>query len=139
MESTESEQRLGAVSAIGDIMAHAGGLDDLFSGLVPELTRLMQAERSTLFLYDEQKKEIWSKVAQGENLRTIRLPLGKGIAGWVAAREARQGKPLNIEDAYQDQRFDPSFDQKSGFRRPRALPLLRCKTAMGDSWAYCKC
>ena len=49
---------------------------------------------------------------QGGEVVNIRLRVGEGIAGWVA--EARE--LVNIPDAYADQRFQPAFDLKSGYR-----------------------
>jgi signal transduction histidine kinase len=45
-------------------------------------------------------------------VREIRLPVERGVAGWVA----RSGKPVRVDDAYEDERFDPGVDRKSGYR-----------------------
>jgi signal transduction histidine kinase len=71
----------------------------------------MEAERSTLFLYDEEKGELWSKIAQDSEIKEIRLKLGEGIAGYVM----ETGETLNITDAYEDSRFNGSFDEKTGY------------------------
>src|SRR5690348_12349913 len=54
------EERLRAVSAIGGVMAGSVGLDGLFRQLVPHITTLMRAARTTLFLYDDARHQIWS-------------------------------------------------------------------------------
>jgi signal transduction histidine kinase/putative methionine-R-sulfoxide reductase with GAF domain len=105
------QQQLAAVRAIGATLANAVGVDALFEQIVPHVSVLMRAERSTLFLYDAAQDEIWSKVAQGEQSE-IRLPAGRGIAGWVA----RHRVPLSVPDAYADSRFDQSFDKRTGYR-----------------------
>ena len=53
------EEQLRAMGAIGASMATTVGLDALFKELVPNISRLMRAERSTLFVYDEKAREIW--------------------------------------------------------------------------------
>ena len=75
---------------------------------------LMQADRSTLWLIDEAKNELWSQVqsADGQTLIDLRLPADKGIVGHVAGT----GETLNILDAYRDPRFDVSADRKTGYR-----------------------
>ena len=81
--------------------------------------QLMQADRSTLWLLNEAKDELWSQVrsADGQSLIDLRLPANKGIVGYVAAT----GQKLNIPDAYKDDRFDLSSDQKTGYRTRNIL------------------
>ncbi|MEH2044807.1 GAF domain-containing protein [Nostoc sp.] len=86
---------------------------------------LMQADRSTLFLYRKELNELWTKVAvaaDGTNLIEIRIPANCGIAGYVAST----GEALNISDAYKDPRFDPSTDKKTGYitRNILCLPVF---------------
>ncbi|HET8799397.1 MAG TPA: PP2C family protein-serine/threonine phosphatase, partial [Thermoanaerobaculia bacterium] len=59
----------------------------------------------------EARREIWSKVAEGLDVREIRLPVGRGLAGTVAAT----GEPVILHDAYADPRFDRSLDQTTGY------------------------
>ncbi|MEH1904603.1 MAG: GAF domain-containing protein [Nostoc sp.] len=83
---------------------------------------LMQADRSTLFLYRKEMSELWTKVAaaaDGTNLIEIRIPTNRGIAGYVAST----GEALNISDAYKDPRFDPTTDRKTGYRTRNILCL----------------
>ena len=63
------------------IMAEMG-LDNLLGLIMNSVTTVMNADRSTLFLVDKEKQQIWSRVAQGSS--EIRIPLGEGIAGHVA-------------------------------------------------------
>ncbi|KAB8330342.1 GAF domain-containing protein [Scytonema tolypothrichoides VB-61278] len=85
---------------------------------------LMQADRSTLFLYRKEMAELWTKVASADGKTTmeIRMPSNKGIAGYVAST----GLALNIPDAYKDPRFDPTTDQKTGYltRNILCLPVF---------------
>src|SRR5262249_51636418 len=86
------------------------------------------AERATLFLVDEARGELWSKVAAGA--REIRLPKDSGIAGRVAAT----GAPMNVPDAYAEPMFNRSFDEASGFRT-RSLLSMPMKAADGRVFA----
>ncbi|MEH1853247.1 MAG: GAF domain-containing protein [Nostoc sp.] len=86
---------------------------------------LMQADRSTLFLYRKEMSELWTKVAaaaDGTNLIEIRISANRGIAGYVAST----GEALNISDAYKDPRFDPTTDRKTGYvtRNILCLPVF---------------
>ena len=86
-------------------------LGSLLQKVMGEATRLLSAERSTLFLNDEKTSELWSEVGQGLESVQIRLPNHLGIAGAVFT----SGKAINIPYAYADLRFNPAFDKKTGF------------------------
>lgn len=106
------EDRIAAMQQIGRSLSSTLDIDELLDRIMKAVTQLMAAERSTLFLVDKPKKEIWSKVIQGTEVKDIRLPIGQGIAGWVAESQ----KLVRIDDAYADLRFDRSVDKRSGFR-----------------------
>ena len=86
-------------------------LGTLLQRVMAEATRMLQADRSTLFLNDEKTKELFSRVAQGDSLGEIRLPNHLGIAGTVFTT----GETVNIPYAYADLRFNPAFDKKTGY------------------------
>jgi sigma-B regulation protein RsbU (phosphoserine phosphatase) len=92
-------------------------LGELFRVILTIVTEQTRAERASLFLLDAQRQELWSLVAQGLGQVEIRLPAGKGLAGWVA----QSGETLHIEDAYADPRFDRSVDKASGYRTRNLL------------------
>lgn len=82
-----------------------------------ELTRVLDAERSSIFLLDEESKELRSVVAQ--EAEEIRFHRQKGIAGRVLAT----GLPMLIPDAYADPLFNPEIDCKTGFRTRSILAV----------------
>ena len=97
-----------------DIFA-AKNLDDLLKVVMSRVTKALGADRSTLFIVDPDRQVLWSKVAQGTE--PIILPFGVGLAGMVAA----SGETLNIPDAYQDDRFNPEVDKKTGYHTKTIL------------------
>jgi len=101
-------------------------LDVLLQKIMQKTSEVMDADRSTLFVVDEAKQQIWSKVAQGEAMGEIRVPLGVGIAGHVA----KTGETVNIPDAYKDPRFNPEVDRKSGYRT-RTILCMPMKNLQG--------
>ena len=119
------DRRRDALLQIGLAIGSAVEIDALLDVVMGHVTALLSAERSTLYLVDRRRAEIWSKVLQGGGLREIRLPLGEGIAGDVVAT----GDPANIADAYQDPRFKPEFDKLSGFHTRSIL----CAPVWGKS------
>ncbi len=92
-------------------------LDKLLGVILDTAVNALDADRGTLYLVDKTKKELWSKVWQGENVVEIRLPVGKGVAGHVA----ESGKTINITDAYTDPHFNPEIDQKTGYHTNNML------------------
>jgi signal transduction histidine kinase len=117
--------RFRAVTEIGRALGSTLNLDELLVQVMDKVTLILQAERSSLFLVDEERGQIWSKVAQGAGKLEIRLPLGSGIAGAVAAT----GRAVNIQDAYADPRFNPEVDRATGYRTHSVLCVpLRGKT-----------
>ncbi len=92
-------------------------LDKLLGLILNAATKGIGADRGTVYLVDDLKGELWSKVAQGDKLAEIRLPIGKGIAGHVA----KTGDVINIPDAYADPRFNPEVDKSTGYRTRNML------------------
>lgn len=92
-------------------------LDRLLTLIVEAALSIVDATGGTLYLLDEEHHELWSKVLKGLELVEIRLPMGKGIAGYVAAT----GDVISISDAYLDSRFNPEIDSRTGFRTKTIL------------------
>lgn len=97
-------------------------LDELLQIIVEVINRNLSADRTTLYLVDREKDQIWSKVLLGDESLFIRQAIGKGISGYVA----KTGEIINIPDAYQDSRFNPEVDKKSGYKTRSILcaPVL---------------
>ena len=92
-------------------------LDILLRKIMEASSELLDAERSTLFLFDEKKKLLWSRFAEGIEKGIIELQPGEGIAGTVW----QSGNHEIIENAYNDPRFNPDVDFSTGFRTRNIL------------------
>ena len=104
------EQEMKFLDMVSDVTSNLE-LGSLLSRVMSEATRMLNADRSTLFLNDEKTKELFSRVAMGDSLGEIRLPNHLGIAGAVFT----SGETINIPYAYADLRFNPAFDKKTGY------------------------
>lgn len=120
-------ERLSRLLEVGKAINAEMDLDALLALIVERATGLLQADRSSLFLVDREKKELWTKVAQGLATTELRVPLGTGIAGTVAV----SGETVNIADAYADTRFNPEVDRKTGYRT-RTILCLPMRDKAGD-------
>jgi HD-GYP domain-containing protein (c-di-GMP phosphodiesterase class II) len=105
-------EKLTGLLEVGKAMASERNLDPLLQLILGEVTKVMAADRSSLFLVDRERNELWSKIAQGLEVREIRVKIGLGIAGYVA----QTGKIVNIQDAYADPRFNQETDLRTGYR-----------------------
>ena len=103
-------------------LARELNLDLLLSRIMHATTELLGADRSTLFLYDRKTNELFSRIAEGLETREIRIPTDSGIAGTVfTTRET-----VNIPDPYNDPRFNPEVDRRTGYRTESilAMPII---------------
>jgi adenylate cyclase len=125
--TTEFEHFLRAIDMINNESLEIM-LEQILEAFTLKIGQILQAERTTIFMVDQEKQELWSKIAQGDGERSleIRVPMSKGISGYVATHVM----PLNIPDAYADERFDHTYDQKTGYRTRNILcmPVLSKKT-----------
>jgi HD-GYP domain-containing protein (c-di-GMP phosphodiesterase class II) len=89
-------------------------LDYLLQKIGAAAEKLLDSEASAIMLVTDDKKSLFFKVASGEQakaLKTMTLPIGQGIAGWVAQHR----KPEVVNDTRSDPRFAGKFDKASGF------------------------
>jgi phosphoserine phosphatase len=85
-------------------------LDTMLSEVITASLSILDAERGTVFLYDEATDELVVKVAT--ELGTIRIPADKGVVG----ESARTRKLINVPDCYADPRFNREIDRQTGYR-----------------------
>ena len=102
-------------------------LDLLLTRLMTLITEAFGAERSSLFLYDADSGELFSRIAQGELVEDIRFPADAGIAGLVFSG----GEPAIIHDAYADPRFNSAIDAATGYRT-RNILCVPLRARSGD-------
>jgi Nif-specific regulatory protein len=119
-DPSQSETRLHALLNICQQMSAERDLSALLDLIAREATRLMEADRASIFLLDREKRELWSKVALGSD-EILRFDARLGIAGTVALT----GQTINVTDAQADQRFYPQIDSRTGYhtRNLLAVPL----------------
>jgi sigma-B regulation protein RsbU (phosphoserine phosphatase) len=130
----ESSERRSAVIELSTIVEATKRLNstldlaELLNIILGLTTRYSGAERGTVFLVDREKQEIWSLVGLGLEQHEIRLPITKGIAGWVA----QHGEMVNLPDAYADPRFESEVDLRLGYRT-RSLLCLPIRNKAGET------
>ena len=98
-------------------------LDEVLKTLIEMIAYELGAERASLFLNDGATAELYSRVAQGNLTREIRMLNTTGIAGAVF----QSGKGEIIVDAYKDDRFNRKIDEQTGFKT---------RNIVCDMWAF---
>jgi sigma-B regulation protein RsbU (phosphoserine phosphatase) len=107
-------------------------LPRLLSEIMESSKLLMNAEASSLLLYEPADEKLHFHVATGAKGKVVKkfsVDVGVGIAGWVAKHK----KPLLIRNCYDDPRFNPEYDKKTKFhtRSMICVPLIRKKQLLG--------
>ncbi|HHT9111401.1 MAG TPA: HD domain-containing phosphohydrolase [Candidatus Brocadiaceae bacterium] len=108
----EKSRDLARILDISHAMIEKTDLSSLLSLIMEQATKTMHADRSTLYLVDRERNELVSFIAQQSEIKEIRLPLGTGIAGYVAKHD----KTVNVEDAYKNPLFNKETDTQTGYR-----------------------
>ena len=113
----QSKDPLLALLRLGRSIAAQTDIDRLIEVIAQETKVALNADRCTVFLYDKDKNELWSKVALGMNSKEIRFPADQGIAGHVIMT----GETLNIPNAYESEYFNPEIDRQTGYHTQSIL------------------
>lgn len=100
-----------ALVKIGQAVAAEKNIDILIKTIAEETKEAIQADRCTVFLYDNERDELWSKVALGLDSMELRFKSNQGLAGHVF----QTGETINIRDAYSDSRFNKNIDKETGY------------------------
>jgi adenylate cyclase len=94
-------------------------LEALLTKIVSVTTKILNADRSSLLMFDPKKDELQSIVAEGVTGQNIRFPASTGIAGHAL----RTGETVNVPDAYADPRFMREMDTRTGYRTKTILSM----------------
>jgi GAF domain-containing protein len=133
--SRRLEHEVGALNRLIEITGLLNStlnVDELLGMIMSSGADLLEAETSSLFLLDEEKKELEIAVATGapaEDVMRQRIPADAGIAGWVV----EHGEPTVVDDPATDPRFYGGVDEQSGFqtRNVLAVPLRTKEKVIG--------
>lgn len=111
---------------VGQIITSEINFDVLFDVIIGQTNKIMDVERCSIFLIDEDGEMLNTFVSAGVGRLSIQIPKSKGIVGWVFNNR----EPAIVNKVYEDKRFYPEIDKKSGLQTKNILcvPLLNRKT-----------
>jgi adenylate cyclase len=119
MQAARLLRQLSVVAEVSRLAASNTGLTGLLTRLMGLIVDVLEADRATLFLYDPETGELFSRVLRGDGVSEIRIPCDRGIAGAVF----KSGQGEIIADAYADTRFNTAIDRQTGYRTQTILTV----------------
>jgi len=114
----ERKRQLQEVAIFNDVakaLTSSLNLDSILQTIMDKMAEFFRPDTWSLLMVDEQKDELYFAIAVGdaaETLKTVRLKVGEGIAGWVA----RNGESLIVPDVYNDPRFSKRIDEMTKWK-----------------------
>jgi Nif-specific regulatory protein len=106
------KDRPSVLFTVAPLLSREVDLDVLLGHLLDQITEAVAGDRGTLYLIDPEAQELYSRAAHLPELKQIRLKLGQGIAGTVAAT----GEAVNLPRVEEDKRFFREIDRLTGYR-----------------------
>lgn len=117
-EITNDSQRFLEATAMANDVAFKGMLKQGLFAFTRKLGQMLNADKASLFIVENDSLVL--RVADDlDEMGEVRIPLGSGIAGAAA----QSGETIRIDDAYADDRFNPSVDKQTGYRTQSILSL----------------
>ncbi len=126
LRSQRHVDRLRSTLSIASRMSAADDTAPLLELIAHEATRLLNCDRSSIFLWDRERNEVEARPALGVKGASLRIPAREGIVG----ETLKTGRAIRVDDAYDDPRFNQEVDRKSGYRT-RNLICVPLKDADG--------
>lgn len=93
-------------------------IDEAMISINEYVREVLECDRATVYALDHESGLLWSQVASGKE-KPFSVPLGSGVAGFAAD----QNKVVNIREAYEDPKFNKSYDIMSGYRTRTILVI----------------
>ncbi|MGI9102651.1 MAG: sensor domain-containing diguanylate cyclase [Terriglobales bacterium] len=103
-------QELTIFHEVAKALTSSLNLDSILQTIMEKVAEYFRPDTWSLMMVDETGDELYFAIAVGDAadaLRTVRLKMGEGIAGWVA----KHGEPLIVPDVYTDPRFAKRIDE----------------------------
>lgn len=121
-EAREKVERITAMAETSALISSSLNVKRVLETVMSVAKDVIDAEASSIFMYDEDKNDFYFEVATGQAgdaVKEIRVPWGKGMVGWAA----EQMQTLMVPDVTQDPRFYSKVDEKSKFITRNAITV----------------
>ncbi len=108
---TVAMSRLSLLVDLASLLAREVDFDALLRTACERLADALRADRASIWLVDAERGDLFTRVALLPELPGLRMPMGRGLVGYVA----ETGETVRLDDARADERFDPSIDKTTGY------------------------
>lgn len=117
IEGITDSKKLSILFEMSKCLNSITDFNTLLNTIIKLVTEALECDRATLFVLDNSKSELWSKVGTGLKISEIRFPISEGIAGEVAV----SGKSILTDNPYNHPKFNKEFDRKTGYKTSSLL------------------
>ena len=116
-ELTAENEQLKQILAMGNTLCMERNMDKMLPLMMKEISSLLDADRSTLFIMDWERRQLWTKFAEGMDSDRIHIELKMGLVGLCVLTK----KIVNVAYAYNSPYFNSEIDEQTGFRTESVL------------------
>jgi diguanylate cyclase (GGDEF)-like protein len=129
---SQSKSELAILHDVAKALTSSLNLDSILQTIMEKVAAYFRPDTWSLLMTDDEHKELYFAIAIGdasESLKSVRLRIGEGIAGWVA----KYGEPLLVPDVTKDQRFSSRIDEMTKWKTKSILcvPLASKNRILG--------
>lgn len=119
-------EKLRALQDIGAALGSTMDLEEILDLVLVRISRVLEAERSAIYLLDDEAHHTWTRVIEGRAPEKITIRPRAGLIGWVA----QSGQTLNVDHVENDDRFSPEIDRTFGIL-PKSVLCVPMKNYHG--------
>jgi diguanylate cyclase (GGDEF)-like protein len=120
-------QELSVFHDVAKALTSSLNLDSVLQTIMQKMAEYFRPDTWSLLMVDEATDELYFAIAVGpaaDSLKTLRLKMGEGIAGWVA----KHGESLIVPDVYKEPRFAKRIDEMTKWQTKSVICVpLRAK------------
>jgi diguanylate cyclase (GGDEF)-like protein len=132
VEVSQSKPELAILHDVAKALTSSLNLDSILQTIMEKVAAYFRPDTWSLLMTDDEHHELYFAIAVGdasESLKSVRLRIGEGIAGWVA----QHGEPLVVPDVSQDERFSSRIDHMTQWKTRSILcvPLSSKSKVLG--------
>ena len=120
LDSETLQHRLDGLMKLIDVtrdLAAKQDLNEVLHTVAEKAVEALDCERASLFLYDKEKEELFTRIVTKLEIEEIRSSIETGITGWVVRRR----RVANIPDPHADARWNSAIDKKTGYHTRNIL------------------
>ncbi|MBN2408054.1 MAG: GAF domain-containing protein [Elusimicrobia bacterium] len=121
------KHKLSMILKFSSQISSSSDIQEIVKIIADWTNKILESDRCSVYLLDEEKKELYNWVSHGLKSREIRLPFNIGLAGHAL----KTGKVINVKNAYRDRRFNRSIDKKTGYKS-KAVLCMPLKNQKGE-------